>query len=144
MPSSDLTVTLKSVPSHRFSLGQKKVKTACTSDRQRCRRQIEHVDSESGVARVGVVRGLPAIDAPVHAAGREQNDPQGFVARDAARFVVESPAEDLPDVFIHQIALHRLRRLVEDLAVTNRAPQLDVLGMSPDQRASGAGRLSAK
>ena len=50
------TVTVKSVPSQRFSVGQKNVKIDLRSGGQRRGRQIEDVDAEPGVARVGVVR----------------------------------------------------------------------------------------
>src|ERR1700758_1303371 len=90
------------------------------------------------------MRGIPVVDAPVHATRHEQHNSQSFIARHGARLVVESPAEDLPDVLFLKISLHRLRRLVEDLAVANRTPQLDVLRMCPDQRQSRTGRLSSK
>ena len=35
---------------------------------------------------------------------------------------------------VHEIALHGLRRLVEDFSITNRAAQLDVLRMRPHER----------
>ena len=37
-------------------------------------------------------------------------------------------------LFFHQIALHGLRRLVEDFPVAQRAAQFDVLGVGPHQR----------
>src|SRR5437588_4753943 len=86
----------------------------------------------------------PVIDAPVNPRRGEQNDTEGFVARDAARLIVESPAKDLADVFVHQISLHGLRGLVEDLAIADRTPEFDVFRMAPDQGASRAGGFSAE
>ena len=80
----------------------------------------------------------------MHSPGSEQNDAQRFVSGDAASFVVESPAEDLADMFIDKISLHGLRRLVEDLVVANRAAKLYVFCVGPDQRAGGAGGLAAE
>ena len=99
----------------------------------------------SPVSRASVsCDGLPVVDTPVHAPRRQQHDAQSLVARNAARLVVEPPAEDLPHMFLDQIALHGLRRLIEDLAVANRAAQLDVFRMRPHQRTSRAGGLAAK
>src|ERR1700722_20397338 len=97
--------------------------------------QIEGVDSEAGVARVGVVRGLPAVDAPMNAAGNQQHNPQGAIARNAASLVVESPSKNLAHMFLDLVTLNGLRRLIKDAAIPDRAPQLYVLGVCPHQRA---------
>src|SRR3982751_610604 len=106
--------------------------------RQGSCRQIEHVNPQPGVPRIGIVRGLPIVDAPANSPWRQQGDAKSFISGHAAGLVVESPAENLADVLFFQVALHGLRRLIENLAVANRTPQLDVLRMRPDQRASRA------
>src|ERR1700722_14032299 len=125
-------------------LGPEKCEDGLRSDRQRGGRQVEDVDSEAGVARVGVVHGRPAVHAPVHSPGIEQDDAERFISEDAAGFVVESPAENLTDMFIDQITLDRLRRLVEDLVVANRTAKFYVFGVGPHQWAGGASGLSAE
>src|SRR5262249_55082399 len=50
--------------------------------RQRRSRQIQNIHLEPGIACVGVVRGLPVIDAPVHTCRREQDNAERFVPRD--------------------------------------------------------------
>lgn len=85
------------------------------------------MSSQSGVARVGIVGGLPIIDAPMHASGREHHDTKGLIARNTSGLVIESPAKDLPHMFLLQVALHGLRRLIENFSIMNRASQLDVL-----------------
>src|SRR5579862_5470401 len=47
-------------------------------------------------------------------------------------------------MLVDDITLDGLRRLVENLAITNRPPQFDVLRMSPDQWTGRAGWLAAK
>src|SRR5260370_6956648 len=80
----------------------------------------------------------------MHPGWQQEHNPQRPVAGDSARLIVKPPAEDLAYRFINQIALHRLGRLVEDLVVTNRAAQLDILGVCPHQWTSRSGRLAAK
>src|SRR5579863_2692921 len=102
------------------------------------------MSSQSGVARIGIVRGLPIVDAPMHASGRKHHDTKGLIARNTSGLVIESPAKDLPHMLFLQVALHGLRRLIENLSIVNRASQLDVLRVRPHQRTCGSGGLSAK
>src|SRR5216684_5783675 len=111
---------------------------------QRSRGQVERMDAQARVAGVRVDGSLPAVDAPVHQRWIEQHDAQLLVARQRTALVVEPPAKDLPCGLLDQITLHGLRRLVKNLSVAQRTPQLHVLGMSPYQRTSRAGRLAAE
>src|SRR5579862_1952064 len=106
------------------------------SRRQRGGWQIQRMDSQACIARVGVMRGVPVIDTPMHERGRKKVQAQRLMARDGAGLVIQSPSEVLPPMLIDHITFHGLRRLIEDFAITNRPPQLDVLRMSPDERAS--------
>jgi len=72
--------------------------------------QVERVNTESAVASSAVMRGLPAVDAPVHTARRKKDNTQRLVPRHAPRLVVKSPPEDLSYMFINQIALDGLWR----------------------------------
>src|SRR5580698_7943179 len=56
---------------------------------QRGRREIERVDAEAGVARVGVVRTLPAVNTPMHQCGSEQHKAQLLIAGQGAGLVVK-------------------------------------------------------
>lgn len=94
---------------------------------------MEYMKVEAGVAGVGILRGLPAIDAPMHASGREEGDAKGLIARYGTDLVVEPPAEMLARVFLNQISLNGLWRLVKDFVVVNRASELDVFRVSPDE-----------
>ena len=114
------------------------------ADRERGGGQVEDVGVETGVPGGGVLRGFPVVDAPVHDGGSHENEAKFFVAGDGAGFVVESPAEDLTDGFFDLITLHGLWGLIENLAVAQRAAELDVFGVRPDQRAGGAGGFAAE
>src|SRR5690348_9022326 len=107
-------------------------------------RQIEDVDSQAGVVGIGVMGGLPIVDAPMHQGRREQHDAQRFVPWDASGLVVESPAENLACVFLVQIALNGLRGLVEDSSVADGTAELNVLRVRPDEWACRTGRLAAE
>src|SRR5579872_5131348 len=102
------------------------------------------MDAEAGVARVSVLRAFPIVDAPMDERRTEENDSQFFVARNGAGFVVESPAKDLTGGFFNQITLSGLRGLVEDPIVPQRTAKLDVLGVRPYERTSGAARLATE
>src|SRR5258706_14715630 len=78
----------------------------------------------------------------MHQRRSQQYDAQFLVSRDGSGLVVESPSKDLPRWFFDQIALYRLRRLVENLAIAQRAAQLYIFGMCPNQRTGRTGWLT--
>ena len=73
------------------------------------------------------MRSLPAVNAPMHQRGIEQNESEFFVAWYGSSLIVEPPAKDLPDGFFDEITLYRLRGLVEYLSVAQGTAQFDVL-----------------
>ncbi len=97
--------------------------------------QVHSVNTHSGADGVGVVRGPPVVIAPMHQRRSQQRDSQVLSPRHSAAFIVEPPFEVSGPPLLHLIALHRLRRLIKNLAILQGSDQLDVLGVRPDQRA---------
>ena len=125
-------------------IGPEKCEDHLASNRQRRGGQIEDVDSNPGITRVGIMSGLPVVDTPVHAGRIEKIQAQRLVAGNRAWLVVETPAKMLSPMFFDDVALVGLRGLIEDLAIANRSAQLDVFGVRPDERTSGARGLAAE
>ena len=105
------------------------------ADNQRFCGQIEMLEIPSAIFRVAVVAGLPMVEAPTHHGRFHHQNSQLFPAGHRARLIVEAPVEVCRGYFIHQVSFHRLRRLIEDSAVGERPPQLDVFRVRPHQRA---------
>src|SRR5688572_1206285 len=89
-----------------------------------------------------VVNRPPAIDAPMHNRGRERLDPERPARRHGADLVIETPDDKGRCDLVYEVAFDGLRWPVEDLAVAQRSTQFDVLGMCPDERHRGPGRMA--
>ena len=136
--------TRKSTFSQRASASQQKVKTIRRGGRQSVGRQVDPMDAEGVLGRVAVVGRRPAVAAPMDHGRRQHLDAQGLAGRHRADLVVEAPGPQRRRRLAFDVALGALRRHVEDGAVAQRAQQLDVLGMRPDQRHGAAGRAAAR
>src|SRR5579872_3696435 len=97
--------------------------------------KVGDMDSKACVPCTEIMRGLPAVVTPMHDCRRLSSYAQGFSRGHNAAFIVESPLPVNCFALFDTITLHRLRRLVKNLAIFQRAHQLDVLRMCPHQRA---------
>src|SRR4051794_22296660 len=93
---------------------------------------------------VVVLLALPPVEAPAHLRPLRQLDPQDLPGRERADLVVEAPDPERRYRLALDVALDPLWGQIEHLAVAQRAQQLDVLRMCPDQRHGAARRPAAE
>ena len=70
---------------------------------------------------MGVKAGFPIVCAPMNQGRGKQSDAEFFAAGQGASFVVEEPQEEITTTLFDQVALHGLRRLIEDAAIAQGA-----------------------
>src|SRR6185312_10178318 len=115
--------------------GPIKSKCQCVSSIHAAGGKVGDVDSKTCVPRTEVMRGLPAVMAPMHECRPLSSYAQRFARRHDAAFIVEPPLPINCLTLFHPITIDGLRRLVKNLAIFQGAHQLDVLRMRPHQRA---------
>src|SRR5580698_2056838 len=106
--------------------------------------QVGYARAQSGIIGLDIVRGLPAIKAPMHHCRSVEHKPQVLTRFHGSTLVVEAPSPIGRFPFLDLVAMHWLRRLVEDFAVAKRTPQLDVFRVRPHQGTSGARAFAGK
>ena len=84
---------------------------------KRLGRQIGDVNPQPGIVRRYVLDCFPIIGAPVNDGRRHRLDAQYFAGRHRANLVVKPPHHARGYGFLGQVALHGLRRQVEELPV---------------------------
>src|SRR5258705_12543857 len=94
------------------------------------------------VVRHRIAYGPPAIHTPMHRGLGQRLHAERSTGGHRAHLVVETP-DDVTGRgrFFSEVPLNGLRRPVEDLTVSKRPAQLQVLGVRPHEWHRGAGRL---
>src|SRR5438093_5377766 len=101
------------------------------------------MDSEPSVNGFGIRCSLPSVRAPVNGCGCEHFDSQISSKRDCPNFLVKPPCCKFGASLLCLISNDRLWGHVEDFSFADGSCELDILGVSPDERHSWTGGAAA-
>src|SRR5215471_19791855 len=108
------------------------------------RADIQEMNTQARRNRLLLLLRRPAVRGPHDRCRRQKFDAQNESRGHGTALLIKTPDGVFDSMLFAQIALHGLRRHIEDASVAKRAKQFDVFGVSPHQRHRRARWLSVE